>query len=258
MCAQCFHTIKERSDQISCGQIAEGPMYAVLPRKKPSGLDQVQSGLIYLQTELTKGLSGDDLRKFQEIARRAEREPCLRLEDSRERSDSWSSENLPLAAQVPMTMLGGGLLSVVASKPQKSINVKRCLESFLPEPCLEVIRSGQIRSLQGIMDDRNVAVKDFLTFFGGSESDHEVVESFRIIRLPDWDDTKLEIYYVKLEAHFESVRALWMHEDKVSLHAQYKMRKYSASRGGLLSRIDKDSRAIQKSVQDWLNEAITL
>jgi hypothetical protein len=158
-----------------------------------------------------------------------------------------------------MTLLGGGLLGAAASAiPQRSINVKRCLDSFLPEPCLEVLRSGQIRSLQGIMNDRNVAVKDFLTFFGGSESDHEVVESFRIIRLPDWNDTKLEIYYVKLEANFESVRALWMHEDKVSLRARYKMRKYSASRGGLLSRINQDPRAIQKSVQDWLNEAITL
>ena len=237
-------------------------MYAVVPGQRPRELAQVTSGLIYLQTELTRGLGGDgdQLYCFQEVTRRADSEPCLQLLDSRERSDSWSSGNLPLGAQVPLTFLGGfvgAAVAATAGNVQKSINVKRCLEGFLPEPCLEVIRSGQIRGLQGVMDDRNVAVKDFLTFFGGAESDSKVVETFRIMRIPDWNDTRLEIYYVKLEASFTSVRALWMHEDKVSLHAEYKMKTYSASRSGLLSLASRDPRAIQQSVQDWLNEAIT-
>lgn len=237
-------------------------MYAVVPGKRPREFAQVQNGLIYLQTELTRGLDGDSdhLCKFQEVVRRADKEPCLRLEDSRERSESWSSGNLPLGTQVPLTLLGGlvGAAAVAAAAEiQKSINVRRCLDSFLPEPCLKLIRSGQVRGLQGIMDDKNVAVKDFLTFFGGTEGDSKVVENFCIIRLPDWNDTRLEIYCVKLEASFESIRALWMHEDKVSLHAEYKMRAYSASRSGLLSLSFKDPRAIQQSVQDWLDEAIT-
>ena len=234
-------------------------MYAVVPGQIPTEIPQVQNGLIYLQTELTRGLYGDDnLYKFQEVVRRADKEPCLQLEDSRECSESWSSGNLPLSAQVPLTMLGvvGAVAAGVGAASTGSINVRRCLGSFLPEPCLQVIRSGQITSLQGIMDDRNVAVKDFLSLFGGTEGDSKVVEKFAIVRLPDWDKTRLEVYYVKLEASFNSIRALWMHEDKVTLHAEYKMRVYMASRAGLLSLASKDPRDIQQCVQDWLDEAI--
>ena len=236
-------------------------MYAVVPPQRPNELALVQTGLLYLQTELTRGLIGDDLYKYQEVVSRAELEPALKFECSSEHSDSWSSGNLPLSAQVPLTLFGGwvGAAAAAAAAPvQKSINVRSCLEGFLPDPCVEVIRSGQVRALQGIMDDRNVAVKDFLTLFGGAESDNKVVEKFCIMRLSDWNNTKLEIYYVKVEATFESVRALWMHEDKVELRAEYKMRSYSASRSSLKTLAEaKDSRVIQQEIEEWLNEAIT-
>ena len=236
-------------------------MYAVVPRQKPTELELVQSGLLYLQTELTRGLVGNDLSKYQEVIRRADQKAILKFEHSEKYNDSWSSSNLPLATQVPLTLLGGfvGATVAAAAAPiQPSLNVGRCLAGFLPDPCMEVIRSGQITALQGIMDDRNVAVKDFLTLFGGAESDNKVVEKFCIMRLLDWNDTKLEVYYVKIEASFESVRALWMHEDKVKLHAEYEMRRYSASRGNLRSIAEaKDSYTIQQSIEEWLNEAIT-
>ena len=232
-------------------------MYALLPPQRKHELTQVQNGLVYLQTELTRGLSGDDLRMYQEVIRRADREPSLRLVESEERSKSWSSKNLPLTTQVPLTVVSVGALTPVTMKPPESVNVKRCLESFLPGPCMEVIRSGQIGSLQGIMNDSNVAVKDFFTFFGGTERGRRAVKSFHIIRLSDWNDPKIEIYYVNLEARFDSTRALWMHEDKVSLRAEYKKKVYSASRDGLLSRLVVDPYVVQMSVQSWLNGAIT-
>ena len=218
----------------------------------------VQNGLLYLQTELTRGLSGDDLRKYRETIRRADREPSLRLVNSEENSRFWSSKNLPLTTQVPLTVLSAGALTPLTMKPPESVNVQGCLESFLPGPCImEVIRSGKMGSLQGIMNDSNVSVKDFSTFFGGTERGREAVESFNIIRVSDWNDPKIEIYYIKLEARFDSTRAFWMHEDKVTLRAEYKKKVYSASRDGLLSRLVVSPYAIQMSVQSWLNGAIT-
>ena len=218
-------------------------MIAQIPaRGRPTELTQLQTGLFRLQSELTSGLASND-DQYEEVVRRAEAEPCLRLVYSDEKHDSLSREDPSLMDQ---------FLRGASTPTLESPNVKRFLAGFLPKPCLQAIESGAVQGLEGIVAKRGVAVNDFTGWFHGTASDNKEVKQFRIIRFPDWNDTRLEVYNVRLEAKFESRRALWKHSDKISLDAEYKMRVYSASRSGLISR----SQGAEQIVMKWIADAM--
>ena len=182
-------------------------MYSVVPVGQLARNSRCKERLLEVQSKLVQHTLGNQVRQFNYAVSQAEKLPSLTEVDSNEQKDYW-------------TIATSGRVS-------ENIAVRDKLTSFLPKPVMDLIESGVVSDLQGIMDDRNVPVTSFLTVFSGTRSADKCFQEFGFVRIPDWDEPLIEIYYVCLEAHFKSHRYfLWMHEDKNTLSAEFKMKRY--------------------------------
>ena len=182
-------------------------MYSVVPVGQLARNSRCKERLLEVQSKLVQHTLGNQVRQFNYAVSQAEKLPSLTEVDSNEQKDYW-------------TIATSGRVS-------ENITVRDKLTSFLPKPVMDLIESGVVSDLQGIMDDRNVPVTSFLTVFSGTRSADKCFQEFGFVRIPDWDEPLIEIYYVCLEAHFKSHRYfLWMHEDKNTLSAEFKMKRY--------------------------------
>ena len=181
-------------------------MHSVVPEGQLARNSRREEKLLEVQSKLVQHTVGNQLEQFNYAVDQAEKLPSLTEVDSNEQKDYW-------------TIATSGRVS-------ENITVRDKLTSFLPKPAMDLIESGVVSDLQGIMDDRNVPVTSFLTVFSGTRSADKCFQEFGFVRIPNWDEPLIEIYYVRLEAHFESRRRLWMHEDNNNLSAEFKMKRY--------------------------------
>ena len=182
-------------------------MYSVVPEGQLARNSQHKERLLEVQSKLVQHTLSNQLKQFNYAVNQAEQIPSLTEVASNEQEDYWTI--------------------TTSRRVSENIAVRGKLASFLPKPAMDLIESGVVSDLQGIMDDRNVPVTSFLTVFSGTRSADKCFQEFGFVRIPDWDEPLIEIYYVRLEAHFESHRYfLWMHEDKNTLSAEFKMKRY--------------------------------
>ena len=183
----------------------------------------------------------------------------LTLIDEADRHDSWTrTSGAPLFVQVPaavvlpvVSAVGGAITHAAAP----NVEVRKVLNNFLPKPAMDLIESGRITDLQGVMNNKDVSVDSFLSIFGGTESANKCVQEFGFTRIRDWNEPCIEIYYVRLQARFESTRFLYMHRDENTLTAEYKMKRYRISPAQLREYIPSPYQA-RYIMQEWLDKAI--
>ena len=228
-------------------------MLSVIPQRKlVQELSLQQEGLIYLQSKLTTGIPtgrGRELEMFRYVASQAEGMNLTLIADEN-RNNSWTMKS---EAQANPALLLVPSVAIVA--PRSRVQVREMLNSFLPKPAIDLISSGELHQLQGIMNDSNVAVDSFATLFGGSESDHKSFQEFGFVRIPDWNELQFEIYYVRLAAHFDSTRILWMHEDENTFSAEYKMKRYMIGSDVLGGLVIQNPNQARRSIKEWLDKA---
>ena len=237
-------------------------MLSVIPQRKlVQELSRQQEGLIYLQSKLTAGIPtgrGKELEMFRYVASQAEGMNLALIADEN-RNNSWTMKS---EAQANPALLMAPSISIVRAiahdhdvAPRSGVQVRDMLNSFLPKPAIDLISSGELHQLQGIMDDSNVAVDSFATVFGGSESNDKSLQEFGFVRIPDWNEPQFEIYYVRLAAHFDSTRILWMHEDENTFSAEYKMKRYMIGPDVLGGLVIQNPNQARRSIKEWLDKA---
>ena len=236
-------------------------MLSVIPQRKlVQELSRQQEGLIHLQSKLTAGIPtgrGKELEMFRYVASQAEGMNLALIADEN-RNNSWTIKSeAPIAAQASLALLMGPIGHAIAHNvaPRSGVQVRDMLNSFLPKPAIDLISSGELHQLQGIMDDSNVAVDSFATVFGGSESNDKSLQEFGFVRIPDWNEPQFEIYYVRLAAHFDSTRILWMHEDENTFRAEYKMKRYMIGPDVLGGLVIQNPNQARRSIKEWLDKA---
>ena len=199
-----------------------------LPSKRdPNDLTPVNQAMLYAQRLLTKGIpkgKAEEKERYDYFTKRAYEAPFLTVDETKSDSRNWS---------------------------EAGIKVSDILLKFLPKAVVASV-TKDFDDLQSIMDDSGAGMNDFTTFFYNKKHQERTILEFAILRLPAWDVSYFEVYYLKIAASFNGERILFVEVNKNELNCEYQYAKFSALTDTLIEYMKENEEQAKKDIDDWL------
>ena len=199
----------------------------LVPSDKPVvQMDDVGQAMVRAQTLLQKNMPTDPdaheerFRFFTEAATKA---PFLVLDDSYSDKQTW--------------------------KDQKMC-VKDALKIVLPAVIWAAVE-GKMPAIQGIIDG-SAKIKGFTSFWWSRESGSKHVAQFCINRIPNWGESRFEVYFVDITATFSSTAVCGISSTSTYMEARFNYLQYTTNTAKLLQEIrTTDVDQVRNEMEEW-------
>lgn len=129
------------------------------------------------------------------------------------------------------------------------MSVKDALKSLLPSPLMEGILP-KLRGIQSIIDG-SAKIKGITSFFYTHESGSKHVAQFCIYRIAAWGISNFEVYFVEINAAFDSSAIFGIDFTSTNMNARYCYQKYSTNTTFLMQEMKTDPEQVQKDMEKW-------
>lgn len=198
----------------------------VVPSEKAlAEMNLYEQAMVRAQTLLSKKIPTDPdahEKRFQFFTQAAMKAPFLALDRSESDSQKWIDQKMC---------------------------VKDVLETVLPAAVMESI-TPKLKAIQDIMDG-SPKIKSFTSFWYSHESGNKHVAQFCIVRIPNWDICKFEIYFVDIKASFSGQAVFGIASITNSMEVRYCFQQYSASTDFLLKEMETNPDQVQDEMEEW-------
>ena len=201
----------------------------VPPGKEFKELGDIEQAMVRAQQLLTEGIPTDkdqEKERFDYFVKRASTAPFLALDKTRSDKRHWH---------------------------RAGINVEKALDSILPSTIMKTLKEKSLPDIQAIMEG-TAKVSNFTTFFWAKDSGDKKLIEFAILRQPSWEVSKFEVYYVEIEAKFESSGTFGIYSTSYDLYAKYCINEYSVLTSFLLAEMQVDPEKAKNAMEAWFKK----
>ena len=198
----------------------------VPPGKTFAELTEVDETLVRAQQLLTDGIptgKGRERERFEYFVERASTAPFLALDRTQSDDRHWH---------------------------QAGINVAEALFAILPFTIMKTLKEKSLPDIQAIMES-TAKVSSFTTFFWAKDSGGKKLMEFAILRQPSWEVSTFEVYYVEIEAKFESSGTFGIYSTSYDLYANYCINQYSVLTSFLLAEMQVEPEKAKNAMEAW-------
>ena len=198
----------------------------VPPGKAFKELGDIEQAMVRAQQLLTEGIPTDKDRekdRFDYFVKTASTAPFLTLDKTKSENRHWH---------------------------QAEINVEKALDTILPLTIMKALKEKSLPDIQAIMEG-TAKVSNFTTFFWAKDSGDKKLIEFAILRQPSWEVSKFEVYYVEIEAKFESSGTFGFFSTSYDLHAKYCIFEYSVLTSFLLAEMKIEPEKAKEEMAEW-------
>ena len=109
----------------------------------------------------------------------------------------------------------------------KEMSVSEALQKMLPDLIMKAIKH-KLDIIQEIIDG-TAKIKGLSTVWYSHESGKKHVAQFKIIRIPRWNVSSFEVYFVEIKAEYDAVARFGINVRSNKLEVRYHKQRYSTN-----------------------------